>query len=180
MAFRPPLVALAGGLLVAALASCDAPQAFGRPTTASVANSDDPWLVGEPCSPDAGVAQPLRPEVLAEGTGAPITPGATVRVHYVASVPGGKVVHDSDSVPSEIVLGSTKAMCGFERALLGMRPGEQRRVVVPWQLALGDVGRPPDIPPRADLTFVIDLYLPAGVVNSLRGPPVNPMAGPRR
>jgi hypothetical protein len=44
---------------------------------------------------------------------------------------------------SEIIGSAKKTMCGFDRALVGMRPGEQRRVTVPWQLAFGDAGRPP-------------------------------------
>jgi FKBP-type peptidyl-prolyl cis-trans isomerase len=102
-----------------------------------------------------------------------------VRIHYVASVPGGAVVHDSHDahMPSEIIVGSTKVICGVERALANMRPGEQRRVVVPWSLAFGEDGRPPSIPPRTDLTFVIDLYLPAEIINEKRGRPVNPAGG---
>jgi FKBP-type peptidyl-prolyl cis-trans isomerase len=121
-------------------------------------------------------------EVLAAGTGEPIGPGFTVRIHYVAALANGTIVHDTheDGTPSEIILGSTKVICGVERALLGMRPGEQRRVVVPWSLAFGEAGRPPQIPPRADLVFLIDLYLPANLVVDHGAPPANPSVGPRR
>jgi len=121
-----------------------------------------------------------RIETLAEGTGRPVEIGETVRVHYVASVPGGAVLHDSHEggIPSEIILGSTKTICGFERALLGMRPGEQRRVLVPWSLAFGETGRPQEIPPRTDVVFVIDLYLPANaVLDNSAPPPLNPARG---
>jgi FKBP-type peptidyl-prolyl cis-trans isomerase len=94
----------------------------------------------------------------------------------------GAVLHDSHegSLPSEIIIGSTHTICGFERALLGMRPGEQRRVSVPWQLAFGEMGRGSEIPPRTDLAFVIDLYLPANTAMERGGPPVNPARGGRR
>ena len=106
----------------------------------------------------------------------------TVRVHYVASLADGTVLHDSHegNVPSEIIYGSTKTICGFERALDGMSPGEQRRVRVPWSLAFGENGRPPEVPARADSVFVIDLYLPADVVMENGSRPVNPMGGGRR
>jgi peptidylprolyl isomerase len=138
--------------------------------------------MGERCTPDTPDDPAPQVEVIAAGSGNPVTPGMSVRVHYVASLPGGAVVHDThvDDVPSEVVMGSTKTICGFERALLGMRPGEQRRVLVPWQLAFGESGRPPEIPPRSDLVFVIDLYLPADVVIEHGSAPVNPARGGRR
>jgi hypothetical protein len=154
----------------------------GRETTASQARGDDPWLVGARCGPDTPAEPAPRIEVLAAGSGPPVGPGVTVRVHYVASLPDGMVLHDSHegSLPIEIVIGSTPTICGFERALVGMRPGEQRRASVPWPLAFGEPGRPPEIPPRADLVFVIDLYLPADVLVDHGMPPTNPAAGGRR
>jgi hypothetical protein len=154
----------------------------GRQTTAAVARSDDPWLMGDRCTPDTPVDPAPRIEVVATGIGEPVAPQATVRVHYVASLPSGAVLHDSHdgNVPSEIIIGSTKLICGFERAIVGMRAGEQRRVTIPWQLAFGEAGRPPEVPPKADLVFVIDLYLPAEVVIEHGSRPINPAGGGRR
>jgi hypothetical protein len=165
-------------LLAALTITCGPPPVPARQTTASDARSDDPWLVGARCMPDTPVDPNVRIQVLAEGTGNPVTPGMTVRAHYEASLPDGHVIHAEDR-PSEIILGSTKTICGFERALAGMRPGEQRRVEVPWQLAFGDDGRPPEIPPRTDLVFVIDLYLPADLVFNAGAPPPNPIQNGR-
>jgi hypothetical protein len=175
---RLPALALAASLTL----SCAGPQTYGRQTTIGVARSDDPWLVGDRCTPDTPATPAPRVEVLAQGTGEPVGQGVTVRVHYVAALTDGTILRDSheDSMPSEVVLGSTKTICGFERALLGMRPGEQRRVVVPWSLAFGEAGRPPQIPPRADLVFLVDLYLPANVVIDHGAPPANPSGGMRR
>jgi hypothetical protein len=154
----------------------------GRVTTANNTRGDDPWLLGERCTPDTPTEPAPRIEVLAEGNGQPVTPGMTVRVHYVATLPNGTILHDSHegSLPSEIILGSTKTFCGFERALVGMRPGEQRRAIIPWPLAFGESGRPPEIPPRADLVVLVDLYLPADVVIEHGMPPTNPSPGMRR
>jgi hypothetical protein len=165
-------------LFVALLApSCAPPRVAGRPTIAHFARSDDPWLLGARCAP-SNRAEP-RVEVLARGTGEPAELGETVRVHYVASLPSGVVLHDTheENMPSEIIIGSTKVICGFERSLIGMRPGEQRRVLVPASLAFGQSERPPAVPPDTDLVFVIDLYLPAyaGTKQSGAAPP-NPFA----
>jgi hypothetical protein len=170
-------------VLVALLAlSCGGPEVYGRQTTIAAARSDDPWLMGERCAPDTPVTPAPRVEVLAAGTGAPVGVGYTVRVHYVAALTSGKVLHDSHDggTASEIVLGSTNVICGLERALIGMRPGEQRRVVIPWALAFGEAGRAPEIPPRADLVFLVDLYLPANVVLDRGAPPAGPAGGGMR
>ena len=152
-----------------------------RDTTASNTRADDPWLEGERCVADLHVDAGhddtgLRVERVLAGTGKVVGDGETVRVHYVAQLANGTAIHDTreGGAPSEIIIGSTHVICGFERALLGMRAGEQRRVVVPSRLAFGEAGKPPDVPPRADLVFVIDLFLPAETVSSPRSTPVRP------
>lgn len=133
---------------------------------------------------DAPADVGLRIEELDLGSGKPVGRGETVRVHYVARLPDDTSVHNTrdGGPPIEIIIGSTKMICGFERALLGMRAGGERRVLVPWRVAFGEAGKPPEIQPRTDVTFVVDLFLPADVVTDQRGPssPVNPMMGPRR
>jgi peptidylprolyl isomerase len=168
-------------LLLASLAlSCGAGPT-GRQTTATNTRGEDPWLTGEGCT-DAPADVAPRIDVLAPGSGEPVTPGVTVRVHYVASLANGTPLHDSHDggEPSEITLGSTKTICGFERVLLGMRPGEQRRAVIPWSLAFGERGRPPEIPPETDVVVVVDLYLPANASIDRGAPPANPARGGRR
>jgi FKBP-type peptidyl-prolyl cis-trans isomerase len=87
-------------------------------------------------------------------------------------------LHDTQSgAPHEIIVGSTRAFCGFERALVGMLPGEQRRVFVPWTLAFGEAGRPPIVPPRSDLVLVIDLFTPGGAESSSGAGPARPAGG---
>ncbi|HEY8075748.1 MAG TPA: FKBP-type peptidyl-prolyl cis-trans isomerase [Labilithrix sp.] len=164
-------------LLVSCAACGGASQPELRPTTAKNAQSDDPWLIGPRCA--EGAAGEPRVEVLAQGTGEPATVGETVRVDYVAKLADGTKLHDTHSVgePSEIIIGSTKTICGFEKALVGMRPGEQRRVTVPAALAFGEAGRTPDVPPNADLVFVVDLYLPADATPEQRSRPTNPAGG---
>jgi hypothetical protein len=177
-----PRTSLPATVLLASLAfSCGAGPT-GRQTTAGNTRGEDPWLAGEPCSADTPADPAPRIEVLAAGNGEPVASGMTVRVHYVARSSDGTVLHDSHdgNLPSDVVLGSTKTFCGFERALLGMRPGEQRRVLVPWQLAFGESGRPPAIAPRADLVLVIDLYLPADAVLQNGASPGNPARAGRR
>ena len=152
-----------------------------RQTTANNARDDDPWLDGPRCTPQTPADASMRVEDLDLGVGKPVEDGERVRVHYVAQRPNGETIHDTrmaaGGLPVEITIGSTHTICGFERALLGMRASGQRRVFVPWRLAFGESGRAPDIGPQADLVFLIDLYLPADVVIERGGPPPKPAAG---
>lgn len=169
-------------LVTALTCACGSSATTFRPTTADNARSDDEWLLGERCTGLTPAEPSPRFEILAEGSGPRIEPGMTVRVHYVASLPSGKVIHDSHdfSNPSELILGSTKTICGFERALVGMHAGEQRRILVPSALAFGEAGRPPEIPPNTDLTFVVDMFLPADFAAEEHSPAPNPVGGGRR
>jgi FKBP-type peptidyl-prolyl cis-trans isomerase len=136
-----------------------------RQTTAANTRSDDTWLnldEGEECAPVADSA--VRVETVDPGVGTPLGDGETIRIHYVATRPDGAVVHDTregGTAPIQVVLGRTRILCGVERGLLGARAGEQRRVTVPWALAFGDRGKGAEVPPRTDLTFVIDVFVPA-------------------
>jgi hypothetical protein len=157
--------------------ACNAP--LPRPTTASDARIDDPWLEGERCAPGTPSDIGMRVEELEHGDGPAVADGQTVRVHYVAQLPNGTVVHDTrqgGSAPLEIILGSTKVVCGLERALMGAHAGAELRVTVPWRYAFGERGKPPEVPPRTDLTLIVDLYLP-GVASLQNG---SPPAGPGR
>jgi hypothetical protein len=171
--------AAALGVMAWVIASC-AGRPFPREMHASVARSDDPWLVGERCAPGSQDVEGLHIEDLERGTGRTVGRGDTVRVHYKAQSSDGATLHDTrdQELPSEVIIGSTATICGFEKALIGMSAGGQRRVFVPWRLAFGESGRTPDVPPKTDLVFVIDLYVPADTVFSPGAPPVNP-ATPR-
>jgi hypothetical protein len=170
------VILFAAAVAISCAASCAGMQMEGRPTRARTARSDDPWLLGDRCTTNTPAEPALHTEIVAAGIGEPVDSGATVRVHYIATLAkGGAVLRDShDGAPSEIIIGSTKTICGFERALVGMRPGEERRVVVPSTLAFGENGRSPGIPPGADIVFDIELYLPADVVTEQHSKPTGP------
>jgi FKBP-type peptidyl-prolyl cis-trans isomerase FkpA len=159
--------------------SCGA-ATLPRETTANDARIDDPWLEGgERCGAGSQDDTGVVLEEVEAGTGKAVGDGQEVRVHYVAKLPNGSIIHDTrqGGAPIEIVIGSTKIICGFEKALLGMRAGAQRRATVPWRLAFGEGGRPPEVPPRTNLTFVIDLFLPAVTDLENGAPPRNPARG---
>jgi FKBP-type peptidyl-prolyl cis-trans isomerase len=154
---------------------------FPSATQATDARNHDPWIeTASPCETREAREEPeLHVEEVRPGEGRQVERGDTVRVHYTASV-GGQTVHDSrnDGAPLEMIVGSTKTICGFERGILGMHAGGERRVFVPARLAFGEAGKPPDVPANADVVLVVDLFLPADPASGRGvGGPVNPVRG---
>ena len=109
----------------------------------------------------AGKATPpsvLTSRDLVVGTGPTAGPNATVKVQYVGALYGtGKVFDASwtDNGPTTFPL--SEVVPGFREAIIGMRVGGRREVVIPPALGYGAAGSPPVIPPNATLVFVIDL-----------------------
>lgn len=59
--------------------------------------------------------------------------------------------------PLRFVVGDGSVPAGVDQGVLGMRLFGRRRLSVPSALGFGSAGRPPRIPPDADLVFEIEL-----------------------
>lgn len=94
---------------------------------------------------------------LVVGTGASAGPNATVTVQYVGALWSGKVFDASwtDQGPATFQLSGV--IPGFKDAIIGMRVGGRREIVIPPALGYGAAGQPPTIPANSTLVFVIDL-----------------------
>lgn len=96
--------------------------------------------------------------VLEEGAGPVTVPGDTMGVHYTLWLPDGNKVdssYDRDE-PLPMVLGETRLVAGWVEGVTGMNLGEKRLLVLPYDLAYGEAGRP-GIPPKAVLVFEVEL-----------------------
>ena len=98
---------------------------------------------------------------LVAGFGADATSGRTVTVSYSGwlydtSRPEGKGNQFDSSPNFQFTLGRGQVIAGWDRGVLGMKVGGQRRLIIPPDLAYGQSGRPP-IPPNATLIFDITL-----------------------
>eukprot|EP00760_Papus_ankaliazontas_P015987 PhM_4_TR1674/c0_g1_i1/m.2251 len=68
------------------------------------------------------------------------------------------VVFDETKVGSKpLSIKPSECIAGWHQVLTIMTPGDQVHVVVPWQLAYGEAGSPPRIPPYSALSFYITL-----------------------
>ena len=97
-------------------------------------------------------------EDLVIGEGAEAPTGATVTIHYEGRLTDGTIFDSSyeRGEPATFPLGSL--IRGWQEGIPGMREGGKRRLRIPYLLAYGEQGRPPAIPERADLVFVIELF----------------------
>jgi peptidylprolyl isomerase len=104
-------------------------------------------------------ANGLKYETLKEGTGKVAQMGQNVTVHYVGTLPDGKEFDSSrrSGKPFTFKLGSGDVIKGWDLGVAGMKVGEQRRLMIPADLAYGPEGRPPVIPPNSPLNFDIEL-----------------------
>ncbi len=107
-------------------------------------------------------------QVLQGGSGPPAGYGDEMHVHYTVWLPNGSKVdssHDHNPPePLEMILGSTALIDGWVEGVTGMRLGERRKLVLPYDLAYGTEGRPPAIPAYSPLVFEVELaeHIPTG------------------
>ena len=92
------------------------------------------------------------------GDGPEAQPGQRYTVHYTGWLSNGTKFDSSfdRKEPLEFVQGRSSVIAGWEAGFAGMKAGGKRRLLIPWQMAYGEKGSGA-IPPRADLTFDVEL-----------------------
>ena len=75
--------------------------------------------------------------------------GDLVHVHYTGSLEDGTVFDSSaEGDPISLTIGAGEVIPGFENAIVGMSPGDEKRETIPEGLAYG--------PHRSDLVFTVE------------------------
>jgi FKBP-type peptidyl-prolyl cis-trans isomerase FklB len=100
----------------------------------------------------------LQYQVMVEGTGE-TSPGPddTVTVHYTGRLIDGTVFDSSVERGEPATFPLQRVIPGWSQALQLMTAGAKWRVIIPADLAYGERGSPPRIPPNAVLDFDIEL-----------------------
>jgi len=99
----------------------------------------------------------LKYRVLKEGTGAKPKATDTVKVHYKGWLDNGKEFDSSykKNMPIEFPLNGV--IKGWTEGVQLVGVGGEIELEIPYELAYGERGRPPVIPPKARLHFTIEL-----------------------
>jgi len=83
----------------------------------------------------------------------------SIAMHYVGYLADGTMFDNSYNrgQPVCFILGGGHVIPGWENVIPMLSKGEKARVVIPPHLAYGDRGFPPIVPPKATLTYEIEL-----------------------
>ncbi|OHA47110.1 MAG: hypothetical protein A3A80_01675 [Candidatus Terrybacteria bacterium RIFCSPLOWO2_01_FULL_44_24] len=101
----------------------------------------------------------LQTTDLVVGMGSEAKDGDTVSVNYIGTLEDGTKFDSSydRNQPFSFTIGAGNVIQGWDQGIPGMKEGGKRKLVIPYQLAYGEEGRPPQIPPKATLIFEVQL-----------------------
>ena len=102
-------------------------------------------------------ASGLQYEVLAKGDGPKPKATDTVKVHYEGTLTDGTKFDSSYDRGEPISFPLNGVIRGWTEGVQLMPVGSKFRFVIPYDLAYGERGSPPTIPPKATLVFVVEL-----------------------
>ncbi len=127
-----------------------------EPALVSVDDTDNFYTNNNNLNKSMDNALKINDIKIGEGDG--VKPGDEVIVHYSGTLSNGEEFDNSKlrNQPFEFKVGKGMVIEGWDKGILGMKPGGTRVLVIPPEMAYGSTGFGP-IPPNATLTFTIEL-----------------------
>lgn len=111
--------------------------------------------------PDRDPSSTLVVQPLVKGTGAVVTAGQTVTVHYTGVVYASNKQFDSSwdgGTPVDFAIGAGQVIAGWDEGLVGQTVGSQLLLVIPPDKGYGEAGQPDaGISGTDTLVFVVDI-----------------------
>lgn len=157
-------------------------QTATHPKTATAAHPKPPQpvLPGNipPVDSSMQVQYVMRYQEIKVGDGDLAQPNWIYSVHYTGWLASDGTKFDSSldrGEPIQFPQGFKRVITGWDQGFEGMHVGGKRRLFIPYQLAYGEKGHPPVIPPKADLIFDVELV---DQRNPNAPPPPAPSAAP--
>lgn len=104
-------------------------------------------------------ASGLQYTILEQGQGQKAEKGKTVEVHYTGFLENGDIFDSSilRGQPISFRLGAGMVIPGWDEGIALLNAGGKALLSIPHELAYGESGRPPLIPPSARLLFNVEL-----------------------
>lgn len=92
-------------------------------------------------------------------TGEKILAGSKVSLHYSGYFKDGKMFDSSveRGQPFILKVGVGQVIKGWDEGLALLREGEKAKIIIPYQLAFGEQGRPPVFPEKSDLILDVEI-----------------------
>jgi FKBP-type peptidyl-prolyl cis-trans isomerase len=113
----------------------------------------------------------LNYEILKEGAGEYPKATDVVKVHYTGTLLDGSVFDSSVQRGEPVEFPLNGVIPGWTEGVQKINKGGKIKLYVPYQLAYGEEGRPPTIPPAATLVFEVELL-------EFKAAPAEPAAAP--
>jgi peptidylprolyl isomerase len=99
------------------------------------------------------------------GKGKPAKKGDKLSMQYVGVLYKGGEQFDAswdNGSPFDFTLGQGMVIAGWDKGLIGIKPGGRRLLIIPPNLAYKAQGQAPTIPPNATLVFIVDALSVSG------------------
>jgi peptidylprolyl isomerase len=116
------------------------------------------------------------------GTGELAGPHKFYSLHYTGYLTNGTKFDSSHDHPGQaplvVEIDRPRVIPGWYTGFGGMRVGGKRRLFIPYQLAYGAKGSPPDIPEKSELIFDVELVNVTDTDPTPKPPPAAPAATP--